>query len=102
MTHEIGFPDVEKEIKAASKDDFLSLCGDGGTGWISVKDRLPDKSGEYLVYSEFKYCFIVEYSKKHDLFNASDEMTVNEANNMAVGRVTHWMPLPEPPEMYME
>lgn len=27
FTHELGYIEVEDEIKAASRDDFLALCG---------------------------------------------------------------------------
>lgn len=56
--------------------------------WISVEERLPDREGTYLVCT-FKgerkfgvygrYCVCDEPQFEYD--------------------VTHWMPLPEPPEM---
>lgn len=56
--------------------------------WISVKDRLPEKKGIYVVLS--KTCNIVYY----DCLNWT-----GEAWECAFGsKVTHWMPLPEPPE----
>lgn len=63
--------------------------------WISVKDRLPETSGRYLVhvkniagYKPLKNCeFIAEYFWVDWIFTGWE-------NN----RVTHWMPLPEPPK----
>ena len=54
--------------------------------WVSVKDRLPEKDGRYLAYgSAFGRCRmgILYYSAELKHFND--------------GEVTHWMPLPEPP-----
>lgn len=57
------------------------------SGWISVKDRLPDKQPcEYLVV------------------NANNVETAICLDNRwitprRVIKITHWMPLPEPPEV---
>lgn len=71
------------------------------TEWISVKERLPEKSGKYLVcighqFDNFyiTHLMTVDYSTKHKSFNASD---FSEENNHAFTDVTHWMLLPEPP-----
>jgi hypothetical protein len=65
-------------------------------GWISVKDRLPEKEGEYLT---FKYeptipasCFVAVYDPKsnkwYDMHTDWDWSDV----------ITHWMPLPAAPK----
>ncbi|MBQ1295712.1 MAG: DUF551 domain-containing protein [Clostridiales bacterium] len=60
------------------------------SGWISVKDRLPEKSGIYLVYG-----------------NRGNGKTAIDTADFAVYQgyfslwnfdVTHWMPLPQEPE----
>lgn len=59
--------------------------------WISVKDRLPNKGEVVLCF--FKYepespnvvCENLYYGSK--IFMSDSE------------KVTHWMPLPEPPEV---
>lgn len=59
--------------------------------WISVKDRLPEKSGYHLVYyafterSEPLICKRYFHEEAPDVFVHRKEMT-------------HWMPLPEPPK----
>lgn len=75
--------------------------------WISVKDRLPEKDGEYLVFTE-----------QRDCFNALFESEIGDGGEFGVWLnsyhpdtlgfldsewqeyegITHWMPLPEPPE----
>ena len=58
--------------------------------WISVKDRLPDKNGNYLVSvtSDFAGVHVANFQSGEAFlwypFIKSD--------------VTHWMPLPEPPK----
>ena len=58
--------------------------------WISVKDRLPEKIGEYLVV--YESCYVRESSYiRISLFYEGHF-------NFKFGTVTHWMPLPEPPK----
>lgn len=57
-------------------------------GWISVDERLPERQGTYLVHTvkgaikfgEFR-SYLVNDEPQFDYF------------------VTHWMPLPEPPQV---
>ena len=61
--------------------------------WISVKDRLPEEDGSYLVY-EAKYfgtgVYIGWFNNKKQYF--TDEESSNVQN------VDYWMPMPEPPK----
>ena len=63
--------------------------------WISVKDRLPEKSGQYLCW----------FGANKVAIGPAIETYVDEWK--AFGRleslekypnITHWMPLPEPPK----
>ncbi len=66
--------------------------------WISVKDRLPDESGRYLVANfEHDYVAVLHFSMRHGMFNSFDEFSPMAASDRAIP-ITHWMPLPEPPE----
>lgn len=64
-------------------------------GWISVKDRLPD--GECIAYSTKWFEMIIGYVYKYKA-TASDTGYEAESENEVLRDVTHWMPLPEPPE----
>lgn len=62
--------------------------------WIPVTERLPEKTGEYLVCGQWRgkpaetwVCELIAFGKIKGW--------ANEARNPAV---THWMPLPEPPK----
>lgn len=66
--------------------------------WISVNKRLPEESGDYLVFVEG----LIEnmmYFKRHSAWNATD---LNCHKNYEITTVTHWLPLPEPPEQEAE
>ena len=78
---------------------FATGTNDGGK-WIPVTERLPEKNGEYLCRYVFDdvfdmpfyqalYYYAVEKRPhfQHELEGGSPKM-----------KVTHWMPLPEPPK----
>lgn len=54
--------------------------------WVSVKDRLPEREDDYLVYFDDGFIAITFYKKNGwELWADGDEPT-------------HWMKLPEPPK----
>lgn len=59
--------------------------------WISVKERLPEQAGKYLIAAleQGKYTHITTV-----YFGRHFTMT----GRMAYWKVTHWMPIPEPPK----
>lgn len=81
------FPRVEG-LKLAD-----ALYKDHGKGWISVKDRLPDDRGkQYLVYDmDEGDCAVARYYNDTGNWSFIDDFWAGQW-------VTHWMPLPEPPE----
>ena len=77
-------PDVEYVV------DRLIAHGVTVQEWISVKDRLPDKRGEYLCYYKFEP-------------DSPDVICENtyQGNGLwlsEMDKVTHWQPMPQPPK----
>ena len=63
--------------------------------WISTAERQPEKSGLYLTYHAKRGSMTMHYSVNNDAWNAFD----HEDRPKHALEVTHWMPLPEPPEV---
>ena len=72
----------------------LKYCFDF-RGWISVEDRLPEVSGDYLTFHEHGTRCVLYYNADIKLWNVyySDDV------HCAIRSITHWMPLPEAPKM---
>ena len=61
--------------------------------WVSVLDRLPEESGMYIVTANDGHAqrvSFVQWQKKNRMWNLTGARSY--------WRVTHWMPLPEPPK----
>lgn len=85
---------LDKAIEALEKRE----APDNG-GWISVKDRLPEESKNVLVYCKGGYMSSVSFSHMWKAFNHFDSQgDPTEGDNHCFLDVTHWMPMPEPPE----
>ena len=67
-------------------------------GWVSVKDRLPEESCVVLAYHDYGVMQVLDYSKKHRLFNCHDWNNKHEAEEVVIRSVTYWQQLPEPPK----
>lgn len=59
--------------------------------WISVKDRLPEFLDEVLLFTSAGNIYIGMFYEKHENY------TVAGDSYGFLYDVTHWMPLPEPP-----
>lgn len=75
--------------------------------WISVKDRLPEikpcnESDFVLCYQKPDYGMMaapeiwIFYLCKYDHMKSAQWRFIGENNP---GKITHWMPLPEPPQI---
>ena len=92
---------ANESVKACPKDPPWYDGGDVPSvtsGWISVKDRLPDKDGVVLIYAKRVITGVLAECVDTVFYDAVTK-------GFPVGRcrewldaITHWMPLPAPPE----
>ena len=94
--------DAIEELQKRVELEYQSGFADGQRAanrkknkWISVKERLPEKSGLYLTYHAKRGSMTMHYSVNNDAWNAFD----HEDRPKYALEVTHWMHLPEPPEV---
>lgn len=92
-------------------DSHIEMCEDCGmreiiesvpSAWISVKDRLPEESGTYLTVemdNEYQYMYPIHYSAKWRGWNCLDYTDVENEARIHEMHVTHWLPLPDAPEV---
>lgn len=78
--------------------------------WISVKDRLPECNGTFLVVENYcggAFITTVMYTPKYDGFDKHLRGKAmwydydRECGDYEKTDITYWMPLPEPPEKEM-
>ena len=78
--------------------------------WISVEDRLPEdlpeNKGKRVIpcIVALKSCYpngkaTIQKRQRQVLYNYDFDMCGWEWSRIGKSRVTHWMPLPEPPEV---
>ncbi|HDD0144162.1 TPA: DUF551 domain-containing protein [Escherichia coli] len=63
-------------------------------GWISCSERMPEETGDIIVVSDGIVMSGISYSRRDGFYIAALEYDEDEP----IGGVTHWMPLPEPPQ----
>lgn len=74
--------------------------------WISVADKAPELDKWVIGYGKicWEEAFSVRPVRRRELRYPTSriawecEETSNEGDNIEIDEVTHWMPLPEPPE----
>jgi hypothetical protein len=64
--------------------------------WIPVTERLPDEKGEYLV--AFHPCWWDDVREAKTVVGTDTFRGKTTWAKKKFQRVTHWMPLPEPPK----
>lgn len=57
--------------------------------WISVKERLPENRGQYIIYMRGQEPFVSWFDG--DIFRSPSTVPIKCL-------ATHWMPLPQPPK----
>lgn len=91
------------------RDQYDKGFRDGTPKWIPVTERLPDKDGDYLIFKNSPYggwCEVAGFAKdggkvdEYDLGGCENVWYDYDSEYGYIGfdSVTHWMPLPEPPE----
>lgn len=63
-------------------------------GWISCSERMPEETGDIIVVSDGIVTSGISYSRRDGFYIAALEYDDDEP----IDGVTHWMPLPEPPQ----
>lgn len=98
LTAYFGVDPAYYGIEAAHLADHLISHGVTIQEWISVKDRLPDTFGEYLVavqaYEEEAGNLYTDYAD----YDPYAKRWKTGLPFCAKDKVTHWMPLPTPPK----
>ena len=83
-------------------DSHIEMCEECGmreiiesvpSAWIKCSERLPEKSGYYIVYERYSGVMYMRWSNVYRAWNCSDE-----SDKYRLDYVTHWMPLPDAPE----
>ncbi|EEC8320091.1 DUF551 domain-containing protein [Escherichia coli] len=62
--------------------------------WISCSERMPEETGDIIVVSDGIVMSGISYSRRDGFYISALEYDDDEP----IGGVTHWMPLPEPPQ----
>lgn len=69
------------------------------SNWISVKERLPEESGFFITWQGIsKYIGRPEILYYHKDEDDGFKWSTTKNGWTAGLKITHWMPLPEPPE----
>lgn len=75
--------------------DAMTILNSDNPKWIDVKDRLPEKSFEFTALSKAVLTIDTNHSIEIRYFDTKrNKWVYTEPNRF----VTHWMPLPNPPE----
>lgn len=74
--------------------------------WISVKDRLPEKHVIVLVFNDTKDIFVATMDIIHPVYQNEPKLywsfEPSGWGSCCSKDITHWMPLPEPPQENMD
>lgn len=80
--------DIHTATELAYKNGYAKGFADGKGEWISVNERLPDGNGRFLTVDKKGDMMVCYWEKRFGWF-------ASVCNKNAI---THWMPLPEPPQ----
>jgi hypothetical protein len=66
--------------------------------WIKVEDELPEEGQKVIYFFEYVGIHIGKFMKDKDNIGCPYGNTFYGKSGFLTDDVTHWMPLPEPPE----
>ena len=101
---------IDKDIDFGKIAENLIDHGVTVQEWISVKDRLPERDGAYLVTTNsfgdrqsVKLRWFAKDGENVDAYDLAGQKDVwylydIECGYVSINYVTHWMPLPLPPK----
>ena len=115
LTEFYGCDPMYYGVDALAIAQYLIAHGVTVQKWISVKDRLPEYPGHYLVCTSINYwhggCMDINENHKYHPNGTpvgydGSTMSVLDCyydvaghwNRVCDSHVTHWMPIPEPPK----
>lgn len=78
---------------------YMPLTGNSPVtpdGWISCSERMPEDEQEVIVQNKLGYRYVSYFDEQSGLF--FDMRGGNQINCIEHILVTHWMPLPVPPQ----
>jgi hypothetical protein len=84
------------DFEAKALADYLISNGVTMQQWIPVSERLPEKTGSYIVQSETGAVFTNRFYAGEILANGCCGPVKWAAKGKK--KITHWMPLPKPPK----
>ena len=93
LTEFYGCDPMYYDVDALAIADYLISNGVTVQEWISVKDRLPEETVDCIIHYQHAYCDNDGYFAIGFCFYDGEKFQFNPAY-----KVTHWMPMPEPPE----
>ena len=73
--------------------DYLIRHGVTVQDWVSVKERLPQEKVDCIVHYKHAYCDNDDYWAIGMCFYDGEKFRADPAY-----KVTHWMPMPQPPK----
>ena len=76
-----------------------NCCKNGNSSWISVEDRLPERDERVLCRYTFGEDGLMYFYQVLDYYATDPQPHFQHTLGDTRMRVTHWMPLPEPPEV---